>query len=489
MATKKNVYGFAVAAAELADRKSGGGGGGGTQGYVQAKREYDIFVEKNNNSRGELNNPKVLQQARKFLKPYLDNSTVLKKYEQSITDQTQLMTDLDDVKRTASEMRKHMGNQMAALKQTRFDDTDSLILDMDATYRQFMDFAETEIEAQRGMGRNASALQTFYDELDEKVVNLNDITDGIIGADTITSIQGDEDEDTSSYKDGYAWFISTAPGSGKITNMELKQADSGTDNVSQFVRTDTRYSDIPVWTETRVDPYGGETIAKIGGYRYNFDPGDSKTEKILKFDQERKGLFGWGGKVGVTLDENMNISLDNVEFADPAELPKGTYVKDSNGVYWQNKENGVNKLGNKQQAETITGEKIDDDSVMNLTFDQSDIFNDKSFEDESIDFTDTGLYQDLGNYRKKDDSSSKPVSSALPSLDKKLSTTLGTGSGGNLASPQEVASLGPKPFQVPRKDPKLDSSRREVNSSGQYSSGDIIADEQESIINQGGSIA
>lgn len=324
----QSIYGFAQAV-------SGGG-----SGVTAALRLYQRAISQGADENGVISNPDVYRQARdQYLAPFADDVRVSTKISDSQNDENQLRAKQDDVSMAASVFKQDVSDMMREYTKTYFNKPDSLVANSAFVYNQAVDVLSNEIVSRRESGKSVGDLQNLLNDYSDKADSLSKLTREIMAGGVRNP-------------SAYGVFIKTNPDDGSIMDISVDLMDS-TSQRSGYTQTNTKYGQIPVWTNVISTPDKGK-IARIGDQTFAINNDTQILEKT-----KSTGLFGALASYfpgGVTPQEawgkynegnSSDLNLNNIKFGSAVNLPEGSIMKDAGGTYYYQGKDGVFKASSK----------------------------------------------------------------------------------------------------------------------------------------------
>lgn len=331
----QSIYGFAQA--------SGGGG----SGVTEALRLYQRAISQSANESGVIDNPDVYRQARDmYLAPFADDVRVATKISDSQNDENQLRDQINDASLASSVFKQNVSEVLREYAKQYYQSPDNLVATSTYVYNTAVEELATEIENRRLAGQSYGELQTLLNEYSAKADNMSRLTRQIISG----SVQN---------PDAYGVFIRTNPDDGSIMDISIDTVDS-ISRQTGFKQTNSRYGEIPVWTNTISSTEKDGTVtetARIGANEFKWNDEKNVLERATEGRFGRRLLsFLPGGETpgeasAAIAEEKRSLNLQTLRFGDAVNLPAGSIMQDVGGNYYYQGSDGVYKATSKDNLQ------------------------------------------------------------------------------------------------------------------------------------------
>jgi len=441
----KSIYGFAKSA-----QSSG-------SIATEAIRLYNRAVLQSAGEAGVVDNPDIYKSAREtYLEPYADDIRVSTKIAESVNDQNKLSDKINDVSLAVSVFKSDFSDIMKENTKAYYKNPSNLVLNTAYLYNTAIEELDDEIESRKARGESVGDLQSLMNTYSVRADNLTKLARQFVA--------GGKPQNPNAY----GWFVKTNPDDGSIVDMTLEVVDS-TDSKSGYLRTNSNYGNIPVWSNTVVDSSGKE-IARIGANKYEKtkDKDGNITLKSVgrQWGRYVKSFIPGGESPTQVASEEKNLNLNGIQFSNVLNLPKGSVAKDAADNYYYFGNDGIYKANNKenlQQYLNFSGVENIDVDAMAFPVSKNEVKNFGSFtnEDGSSRIIDESLLSGISQKKQLS-------ASALPSLDQSVKGTFSS-------VPAPATKVETSSFIVPRKSAGVKTESQV----GRESSQDIINNQGE----------
>lgn len=441
-----SIYGFARSAYSTKSDSS----------VTNVIRRYNLLVEEGKDQTGNLTDPNIYREARKILEPYADNTQVQLKIADSVNDENRLRERLEDVQFSVNEYKRIEQEALKNNAKSFYTTPSALIAANSYTYNAIVDELENEVAERRASGLPVGELLGMLNTYQDKARSSTRLTR--------LKLEGNEQ-----FNKAWGWFVKTNPEDGSIISMEIAPVD-GSDKKGQYSITNGEYDGIPIWANTYKDE-DGNTVARVGANRFEDDDGELKLKDRRVFGRWVKSLLPGGEKPGDVGRNTKQVNFNSVGFSDVANLPKGSVTNDSSGnFYFYGDDGRVYKAEDERTLKeymTQTGKQVPE-SIFDISFPvtSEEVRGYGNFSEDRI------INENFLGGLKDQQALYTP-----PALDNEVSGVFKVA-----GTPSSIPSVGNQtpgltPFQVPRKEPGLATSRKE-SINGRTSAERVIAKEQ-----------
>lgn len=442
----KSIYGFAQLSSSPGSA------------ITEALRLYNRAVAQGAGTSGVIDNPDVFRQAReKYLEPLSDDIRISTKMAQSVNDEAQLRDKANDVNLASSVFKETVEDTLRSYAKAYYNSPSSLVQTTALVYNTAVDELDDEIQKRKGAGQGVGDLQSLLNTYATKADSATRLARQVLATGKPQN------------PNAYGWFVRTNPDDGTIVSIETDGVDS-VDKQGKFIRTNSFYGGIPVWTNTFIDADGKE-VARIGSNKYNLEKDKDTGAQVLKINAKQwgrylKSLLPGGETPTQAKEASRTINLGAIQFGDVLNLPKGSIAKDASDNYYYFSDKGVFKAQNKDkmvQFLNVNGVPTNDLDKKAFPVSRNEVkaFGAFTNEDGTSRIIDDKMLGGLTTQKTQ-------TQNLLPAMNQPVKGAFSTAPAPTPTSTPEAIPT----FQVPRKTPGVKEPTE--SSGGNYSTPDII---------------